>query len=121
MTTEKNWTTAAASGTFGTGGNWSGGLAPDLTNRGIANVRHVSGGNQTAVVSANAVVWELNVSGTANQTMTVNVQSGVKLTTFSGINIEQGGVVQLQNGDAGCPVCRNSGRHAARRGNDHHR
>ena len=61
-------------------------------------MRHVSGGNQTAVVSADATVWELNVSGTANQTMTVAVQSGVTLTTFSGINIEQGGVVQLQNG-----------------------
>ena len=90
VTTEKNWTTSAASGTFGAGGNWSGGLAPDLLNRGIANVRHVSGGNQTAVVASNAVVWELNVSGTANQSMTVNVQSGVKLTTFAGINIEQG-------------------------------
>ena len=31
---------------------------PDLANRGIANVRHVSGGNQTAVVAANATVWE---------------------------------------------------------------
>jgi hypothetical protein len=59
----------------------------------------VSGGNQTAVVSANTVVWELNVSGTANQSMTVSVQSGLKLTTFAGINIEQGGVVQLQNSD----------------------
>jgi hypothetical protein len=98
ITTEKNWTTTAASGNFATGGNWSGGSAPDLvTNKGIANVRHVSGGNQTAVVSANAQVWELNVSGTANQTMTVQVQSGVTLLTYSGINIEIGGAVQLQN------------------------
>jgi hypothetical protein len=98
VTTAKNWTTSAASGTFGTDSNWSGGAAPTLDNRGIANVRWVSGGNQTAVVSANATVWELNVSGTATQTMTVAVQSGVKLTTFSGINIETGGVVSLQNG-----------------------
>jgi hypothetical protein len=99
VTTDKNWSTSAASATFGTGSNWTGGVAPDLLNRGIANVRHVSGGNQTAVVSANTVVWELNVSGTANQSMTVSVQSGLKLTTFAGINIEQGGVVQLQNSD----------------------
>jgi hypothetical protein len=99
VTTDKIWTTLVASGTFGSGGNWSGGLAPDLTNRGIANVRHVSGGNQSAVVTSNAIVWELNVSGTANQSMNVSIQSGMKLTTFAGINIEQGGAVQLQNGD----------------------
>lgn len=99
VTIDENWTTAAASGTFGTGGNWSGGIAPDLaTNRGIANVRHVSGGNQTAVVAANAQVWEVNVSGTPTQTMTLQVQSSVTLQTFSGINIELGGSIQLQNG-----------------------
>jgi hypothetical protein len=95
VTTQKNWTTTAASGTFGTGGNWSGGTAPGTL--GVANVRHVSGGNQTAIVSTSTTVWELNVSGTASQTMTVDVQSGVTLTTFSGINIEQGGVVRMQN------------------------
>jgi hypothetical protein len=96
VTTQKNWTTTAATGTFGTDTNWNAGTTPN--NLGIANVRHVSGGNQTAVVAANATVWELNVSGTATQTMTVQVQNGVTLQTFSGVNIEQGGVVRLQNG-----------------------
>jgi hypothetical protein len=97
VTTEKNWTTAAASGTFGTGGNWSGGAAP--TTLGIANVRHVVGGNQTATIAASTSVWELNVSGGGSgQSMTVAVENGVTLTTFSGVNIEQGGVVELQNG-----------------------
>ena len=96
VTIDKNWTTTAASGAFGTGGNWSGGTTP--TNLGIANVRYVSGGNQTAVVAANSTVWEVNVSGTASQTMTLQVQSGVTLQTFSGINIEQGGAINLQNG-----------------------
>ena len=31
ITTEKNWTSAAASGTFGTGSNWNGGTAPILS------------------------------------------------------------------------------------------
>jgi hypothetical protein len=96
VTTDKNWTSTAAIGTFATGANWSGGLAP--TTLGIANVRYVSGGNQTAVVAANATVWEVNVSGTANQTMTLQVQNGVTLQTFSGINIEAGGAINLQNG-----------------------
>ncbi len=96
VTTDKNWTSTAASGSFGTGSNWNGGTTP--TTLGIANVRYVSGGNQTAVVSSNATVWELNVSGTANQTITVQVQSGVTMQTFSGTNIELGGGVNLQGG-----------------------
>ncbi len=96
VTIEKNWIITAASGTFGSGGNWNGGTTPTIL--GIANVRHVSGGNQIAVVAANATVWEVNVSGTANQTMTLQVQSGVMLQTFSGVNIELGGAIDLQNG-----------------------
>jgi hypothetical protein len=95
ITTQKNWTSTAASATFGTGSNWSGSSAPN--NLGIANVRHVSGGNQTAVVAANTTVWELNVSGTVSNSMTVQVQNGVTLQTFSGINIEVGGRIELQN------------------------
>lgn len=96
ITTQKNWTSAAASGTFATAGNWNGGTAP--TNLSVTNVRHVSGGNQTAVVAASASVWELNVSGSASQTMTLQVNNGVALTTFSGTNIESKGIVDLQGG-----------------------
>jgi hypothetical protein len=95
VTTQRNWTSTDASATFGTGSNWSGGSAPN--NLGIANVRHVSGGNQTAVVAANATVWELNVSGTVSNTMTVRIQNGLTLQTFSGINVETGGRIELQN------------------------
>jgi hypothetical protein len=96
VTIEKNWTTGAPNAAWSTGGNWNGSTAPDTLS--IANVRHVAGGNQTAIVSADATVWELNVSGTASQTMTVEVQNGVRLTTFTGVNIEEGGVVDIQNG-----------------------
>ena len=96
VTNSKNWTTTAASGTWSTGGNWNNGTTPN--NLAIANVRHVSGGNQVAVLDANATVWEVNVSGSANQTMTLNVQNGAKLTTFSGVNIESNGILQLSGG-----------------------
>lgn len=96
VTTQKNWTATASSGTFATGSNWSGSSAP--TNLGVANVRHVAGGNQTAVVAADATVWELNVSGSATQSMTLQVNNGVALTTFSGTNIEAKGIVDLQDG-----------------------
>lgn len=96
VTISKDWTTTAASGVWSTGSNWNSSTTP--TNLGIANVRHVSGGNQIADVTADATVWELNVSGAVNQTITVQVENGVRLTTFSGINIENGGTVQIVNG-----------------------
>ncbi len=97
VTISKNWATSAASGTWSTGGNWNGSTTP--TNLGIANVRHVSGGNQVAELTASTTVWEVNVSGSAaNQTMTLNVQNDVRLTTFSGINVESNGILQLSGG-----------------------
>ena len=97
VTISKNWATTAASGIWSTGGNWNGSTTP--TNLGIANVRHVSGASQVAELAASTTVWEVNVSGSAaNQTMTLNVQNGVRLTTFSGINIESNGVLQLSGG-----------------------
>lgn len=96
VTNSKDWTATAPSGAWITPGNWSGGTTPN--NLAIANVRHVSGGNQVAELTANATVWEVNVSGSASQTMTLNVQNGVQLTTFSGINIESNGIVALNGG-----------------------
>jgi hypothetical protein len=94
VTSTTNWTGMAASGNWGTGSNWSGGAPNTLA---IANVRHVSGGDQTAIVSADATAWEINVSGAPNQKMTVEVQNGVTLTAFSGVNIEPDGGVHLHN------------------------
>jgi hypothetical protein len=97
VTTEANWSSAAASASWGTGGSWSTGVTPGVLH--IANVRHVSGGNQEAVFAANATAWEVNVSGaSAGQTMTLRLQSGVTLTTFAGLNVEQHGHMALGNG-----------------------
>ena len=95
ITSEFNWSTSNASGVWTTGGNWSGASSP--TNLGITNVRHVAGGDQTAVLSSDTTIWEMNVSGTASQSMTVQIDSGNTLTTFAGVNIETGGAVQLDN------------------------
>jgi len=96
ITSAFNWSTASATGPWTTGGNWSGSATPN--NLGIANVRHVAGGNQTAVLADDTTVWELNVSGTASQTMTVQINSGKTLTTFASANLETGGGVQLLGG-----------------------
>jgi hypothetical protein len=74
-------------------------LTPTAQSLSIANVRHVSGGNQEAVVSANADAWEVNVSGAGpSQGMTLRIQNNVKLTTFAGLNIEPDGVTSLEGG-----------------------
>jgi hypothetical protein len=97
VTNQKNWTSTAASGSWETAGNWSGPAVPDTLS--VTNVRHVSGGDQTAVLAASTQVWELNVSGgSGGQTMTVAVENATTLTTFSGINIEPGGAIELRGG-----------------------
>ncbi|HMO85888.1 MAG TPA: retropepsin-like aspartic protease, partial [Lacipirellulaceae bacterium] len=81
VTVTRNWTSAAPSAAWSTAGHWSGGAVPTLL--GIANVQHVSGGHQQAVVSGEAVAWSAKVAGAgATQTMTLSVATGAKLTTF---------------------------------------
>jgi hypothetical protein len=97
VTNQKDWTSSEASGTWETTSNWNGVAVPDTLS--VTNVRHVSGGDQTAVLSASTQVWELNVSGASGgQTMTVAIENGATLTTFSGTNIESGGAIELRGG-----------------------
>jgi hypothetical protein len=97
VTNEQNWANSAASGTWETSGSWSTATVPDTLS--VTNVRHVSGGDQTAVLAASTQIWELNVSGgSGGQTMTVAVEDGATLTTFSGTNIEPGGAIELRDG-----------------------
>ncbi len=99
LTTDANWTSAAASGSWGLNSNWSTSAVPTIAALKIANVRHASGGNQEAVVSSNAEAWEINVSGAgASQKMTLRIQASVKLTTFAGLNVEPNGVASLEGG-----------------------
>ena len=96
VTSAKTWTTAAANGTWATGGNWNGSQAPGLMSD--VTVAHVAGGDQTAVIAADSTVFRLTVSGTPTADMTVQVNNGVTLTTFGETLIEQGGRVQLNGG-----------------------
>jgi hypothetical protein len=96
VTTSHNWASAAASANWATSGSWNVAGTPSIL--WIANARNVSGSAQEAVVSSNSTVWELNVSGTGPATMTVRISSGVSLSTFSGANIEGGGIVRLEGG-----------------------
>lgn len=97
VTSDVNWADTGASGSWNVGANWSPATTPGVL--GIANLRHVNGGNQATVLSASTQVFEANISGAAGgSTMTLQINSGAKLTTFSGLNIESRGVVSLVGG-----------------------
>jgi hypothetical protein len=96
VTISHNWASTAASGSFSTSGSWNAAGTPSIL--WIANARNVSGSAQEAVASSNSTVWELNVSGSGQATMTVRVSAGVTLSTFSGANIESGGKLRLDGG-----------------------
>jgi hypothetical protein len=91
-----NWATAAANGTWTTGGNWSANGTPDKL--WVTIVANVSGSDQTAVVSANSQVFQVNVSGTPTAEMTVQINSGATLTVFGETLIEAGGRLKLADG-----------------------
>lgn len=97
VTDARSWTNTTASGTFSTIGNWSAGSNPDMQ-MWDANVAHVAGGNQTAVVDANANVFRLTVGGTPSAEMKIQINTGATLTTFGETLIEAGGRIELKGG-----------------------
>lgn len=95
VTVETNWSTATPTGAWTTGTNWSGASQPDMLS--ITNVRHVSGSNQTATLTGEGQAWEVNISGVSDgQEMVLHLTDGAKLTTFSGVNVEQFGALRLE-------------------------
>jgi hypothetical protein len=96
VTAQNNWATAAASGSWASASSWSPTVPGVL---GVANVRNAAAnGNQEAIIGASTTAWEVNVSGSTGKAMKVRVQNGTTLTTFSGINIESAGTIQLEGG-----------------------
>jgi hypothetical protein len=63
-----------------------------------AQAVNVSGSNQTAVVTSNSSVFHLTVAGTPTAKMSVDIQTGATLTTFSETRIDEGGQVDLDGG-----------------------
>ena len=96
VTEVHQWSTTAATADWATGGHWSSPGVPG--NLWIAQAANVSGSDQVATVSANSTVFELQVSGGPAAKMTVDVQSGITLTTFGQALIEAGGEVHLDGG-----------------------
>lgn len=96
VTQDRVWATSAASGTWATPGNWNVPGLPDV--KWDATVANSSGSNQVAVVAANSTVYRMTVSGTPTAEMTVQINSGVTLTTYGETLIDAEGRIELQGG-----------------------
>lgn len=91
------WSATTASADWATNGSWAVPGAP--TKMWDAQVRNVSGVNQTAAVTASSTVYRLTVAGTPSAEMKVAIQTGATLTTFGEALVEAGGEIQLQGGN----------------------
>lgn len=95
VTTTFNWTTAAASGTWSAGASWSAAATPTLLS--AARLAPVGLGAKEAVVSGVQQAWDVVAAGSGASTMTLRVAPGGRLTVFSGVTLEEGGTLRLQN------------------------
>ena len=91
-----NWASNVANANWATDGSWSAAGAP--TQMWDAQVRNVSGANQTATISSSSTVYRATVAGAATASMTLAVQTGATLTTYGEISVESNGRIQLQGG-----------------------
>ena len=96
VTDSRSWASAASSATWATPSSWAAAGTPGQM--WVANVSNVSGSAQVANVSADSTVFQLIVSGNTTDAMTVNVASGVTLTTFGETRIETGGKIDVNAG-----------------------
>ncbi len=94
VTSAFNWSSASASAAWSTGGAWSAAATPTYLSK--ANLQNAGAANKEAVVSGLQQAWDVTVGGAVGA-MTVRIASGGKLTTFSGVTVNDGGVVQLQS------------------------
>ncbi|QDT69725.1 hypothetical protein MalM25_26650 [Planctomycetes bacterium MalM25] len=97
VTTLYEWSTASASAPWSDGSSWAKPSTPTYLSKTM--LEPTGAGSQVAVVAGDQQAWETFIEGgNAGQTMTVHLTSGSKLTTFSGLTVNEGGVLQLDNG-----------------------
>jgi hypothetical protein len=95
VTTSFTWTTTAPSGPWSAGASWNAAATPTMLSS--ADVRNVTGSAQEAVVTGQQVGWDVEVGGGSGQPITLRIAPGAKLTTFSGVDVQSGGVIRLQD------------------------
>lgn len=96
VTDSHAWSSTAAAANWATPSSWSASGTPGQM--WVANVSNVSGSAQVANVAADSTVFQLIVSGNTTNAMTVDVASGVTLTSFGETRIEAGGKLDVNAG-----------------------
>lgn len=95
VTTLYDWATASASAAWSSGSSWAQSSAPTYLS--VTKLAPTGAGSQEAVITGDQQAWETFIEGgTSGQTMTVRLTSGSKLTTFSGVTVDEGGVLELE-------------------------
>ena len=96
VTTVHAWSNSSASGNWQTGGNWNAAGTPGAL--WDATLHNTSSIHKQAVVTTDSQVYQIELSGQANSKMTLVVQSGATLTSYSHIHVAEFAVVDLQGG-----------------------
>ncbi|MCA9189578.1 MAG: hypothetical protein KDA99_28340, partial [Planctomycetales bacterium] len=107
VTTSHVWAATTATADWHTPNSWNAAGIPDVM--WAVTVSPVIAGAQTATVAADSTVWSLNVAGNANDTAKVVVENGATLTTFSGIEVLDGGQLHLSGGNLDAQYVENLG------------
>ncbi|TWT86327.1 hypothetical protein Mal64_38680 [Pseudobythopirellula maris] len=95
VTHEARWGNQGPDGAWDAGGEWVAGAAPGL----LADAQVVAeGGDRTARVAADALVYRATIAGEAGAKMTVEVAADATLTTYGETRIDAGGAVHLEGG-----------------------
>ncbi len=90
------WAATAATGNWSTPTNWQAAGTPDVM--WVVDMTNTSGTNQEAIVDTDITINRLAVAGGPTSRMTVRIESGSELLTFGGTDIQQDGVVLVEEG-----------------------
>ncbi|MCC7475841.1 MAG: retropepsin-like domain-containing protein [Pirellulales bacterium] len=96
VTQTHTWAAPTATGTWATAANWSAAGTPDTL--WVANVVNSTANDKTANIAANSTVYQVNVGAASTGKMTLEIQSGVTLTTFGEARIDSGGSILVAAG-----------------------
>jgi hypothetical protein len=97
VTTDFIWKSPATTGSWHTAAEWGAANEPTLLS--VAKVHHFAGGSQQVTISTpTAVAFEVDVKGGSGvETMELRLATGSKLTTFSGVTAQAGGIIHLDD------------------------
>ena len=96
VTTDSVWAGAEPTGTWQAPGSWSTNSEPNELTR--VSLQSQPSLDQQAIVLGESLAWDVTVSGTDSSRMTIRLDEGSTLTTFSAVNLHNEGGIELAGG-----------------------